>query len=87
MAIVYKEASFEKRLRIMHVEDEHFMKRVRLVETAHSGIIGRSRLRGLEETYLNDVLGATRIFQECLRNLFSFRQLRDWGCVTPMSFR
>lgn len=85
VAIVYKEASFEKRLRIMHVEDQHFMKRIRLVKTAYMGILGRNHLRRLEEKYLNKVLNATRAFQEEIRNLFSFRQLRDWGCVEPMS--
>ena len=70
----------------MHVEDEHFMKRVRLVGAALSGVIGRGQLRRLEETYLNEVLDATRTFQQHLRDLFSFRQLRDWGCVKSMSF-
>ena len=85
MAIVYKEASFESRLHVVHVEDEHVFKRIRLVETQTSAFIGRNALTRIHERYLERLLSNTRQFQDYLRELFSFRQLRDWGCVEPMS--
>lgn len=87
MAIVYKEALFERRLRVLHVEEEHILKRVRLVGTRYLGFLGRENLDDIEERYLQTVFKATRDFQELLRSLFSFRQLRDWGCVKPMSLQ
>lgn len=85
MAIVYKEACFERRLHLLHVEDEHVVKRIRLVGTWNCAIIGERSLHRLHEKYFENVLTDTRILQQHFRELFSFRQLRDWGCVEPMS--
>lgn len=87
MAIAYKEASFEQRLHVCHVEDEHVMKRIRLVGTADSGLLGRRSLGQLEQNYLVNLMRSVRSFQDHLRKLFSFRQLRDWGCVEPISLQ
>lgn len=85
MALVYKEESFEERLRFVHVEDEHIVKRIRLIPTEVTAVMGKSAVRSLYERFLETVLNHTRDLQESFRELFSFRQLREWGCVEAMS--
>ncbi len=85
MSILYKEELFERRLHLFHVEDEHILKRVRLVETEYSIIVGQNNLERLHNRYYGMVVLMARSFQRDLRSLFSFRQLRDWGCVGPSS--
>lgn len=83
MSLLYKEELFERRLQAFHVEDEHAFKRIRLVATENIILAGKTNVEQLTTTYFTRVLRRTRAMQSSLRKLFSFRQLRDWGCVEP----
>ena len=85
VSILYKEELFEKRLRALHVEDEHILKRMRLLSTEMTGKLGKGTMDSLNRKYFDKVKAQTAPFQEGLRSLFHFRQLRDWGCVEPSS--
>jgi hypothetical protein len=86
VSILYKEELFERRLRVLHVEDEHILKRVRLVGTEYNAIVGRNNWERLNTRYYGRVVLMASSFQRDLRNLFSYRQLRDWGWVERSSY-
>lgn len=82
VSILHKEELFESRLHLYHVEDEQFYKRIRLVSAENYAVLGPN-VAPLNGRYLPTIVVQTSAFQKRLRNLFNFRQLREWGCVEP----
>lgn len=84
VSILHKEELFEERLHLSHVEDEHIAKRIRLLTPEYHALAEPDDLNRLEKKYYPMIKMQTIPFQESLRNLFNFRQIREWGCVEPI---
>ena len=81
--LLAKEKSFEWALYFRHVEDEHVIKRLRLVSKQDLSLFWLEDLKELHDRLWVSLVSPVHSVQHAARSLYHYRLLRDWGYGRP----
>lgn len=81
--LLAKEKSFEWALYFRHVEDEHVIKRLRLVSKHDLAFFWPTDLKELHDQLWANLVSPVHSVQHAARSLYHYRLLRDWGYGRP----